>query len=209
MDETTSLTATEQTSPDASNTGEWDIDVAEILDDVDMTDEEPFTNAEADQPGDVGESFTLKHLDEVKNVSRDEVVTLAQKGLDYDRIRTKLDHLTGPPNDGSRAAQRRSAETTAFLAEFPEVAESLRLKRETIPDEVWAKVRAGERLVDAYGAHRLKRDAEENKQELKRLRAELDATKQEGKNKKRSTGSVSTDGGDKPRDPILSGWNSI
>jgi len=35
------------------------------------------------------DQFTLKHLDEVKTVSRDEVVTLAQKGMDYDRLRSK------------------------------------------------------------------------------------------------------------------------
>ena len=40
---------------------------------------------------DQGESFTLKHLGEEKSVSRDEVVALAQKGLDYDRIREKWD----------------------------------------------------------------------------------------------------------------------
>ncbi len=71
--------------------------------------------AEADQPeaeesgektetGDTAETgaeakesdptFALKHLDEVKTVGRDEVVSLAQKGMDYDRIREKLDAAT-------------------------------------------------------------------------------------------------------------------
>lgn len=40
---------------------------------------------------DQGESFILKHLGEERSVGRDEVVTLAQKGLDYDRIREKWD----------------------------------------------------------------------------------------------------------------------
>lgn len=35
------------------------------------------------------DQFTLKHLDSVQTVSRDEVVTLAQKGMDYDRLKTK------------------------------------------------------------------------------------------------------------------------
>ncbi len=39
------------------------------------------------------EQFTLKHLGESKNYSRDEVTTLAQKGLDYDRIRTERDSM--------------------------------------------------------------------------------------------------------------------
>ena len=40
---------------------------------------------------DAGETFKLKHLDEVRNVSREEVITLAQKGMDYDRIKQRLD----------------------------------------------------------------------------------------------------------------------
>lgn len=50
---------------------------------------------ESEEPGDEGSSdqgeFVLKHLGEEKSVSRDEVVALAQKGLDYDRIREKWD----------------------------------------------------------------------------------------------------------------------
>ena len=34
--------------------------------------------------------FTLKHLDETREVSRDEVIALAQKGMDYDRKTGKL-----------------------------------------------------------------------------------------------------------------------
>ena len=37
------------------------------------------------------DSFTLKYMDEEKTVSREEVVTLAQKGMDYDRVRRRLE----------------------------------------------------------------------------------------------------------------------
>lgn len=47
---------------------------------------EPEAEAQTDR-------FTLKHLDDVRTVSRDEVIALAQKGLDYDRIKGKLDGL--------------------------------------------------------------------------------------------------------------------
>ncbi len=40
---------------------------------------------------DQSEGFVLKHLGEEKTVNREEVVLLAQKGLDYDRIREKWD----------------------------------------------------------------------------------------------------------------------
>lgn len=50
---------------------------------------------EADQQTEAEEqatdSFTLKHMDEVRTVSREEIVPLAQKGMDYDRIKGQLD----------------------------------------------------------------------------------------------------------------------
>lgn len=36
-------------------------------------------------------TWTLRHMDETKNVGEAEMVTLAQKGMDYDRIRAKYD----------------------------------------------------------------------------------------------------------------------
>ena len=38
-------------------------------------------------------TFTLKHLDEVRTVDKDEIVKLAQQGMDYERIRTERDQL--------------------------------------------------------------------------------------------------------------------
>lgn len=73
------------------------------------TEEEPEPETEREQAGEAddrepdreeesgpdqgGDAFTLKHLDEVKTVNRDEVVVLAQKGMDYDRIRQERDQL--------------------------------------------------------------------------------------------------------------------
>ena len=49
--------------------------------------------------------FELKHLDEKRSVSREEVIALAQKGLDYDRIRAKYDALRAdqPERDAHEA----------------------------------------------------------------------------------------------------------
>ena len=60
------------------------------------------------------DQFELKHLDETRTVSRDEVITLAQKGMDYDRIRTKYDELK------AGEAQRNAHE--AFLKELADSA---------------------------------------------------------------------------------------
>lgn len=65
------------------------------------------TEAKTDQ-------FELKHLDETRTVSRDEVITLAQKGMDYDRIRTKYDEL--------KAGEAQRSGHEAFLKELAESA---------------------------------------------------------------------------------------
>lgn len=46
------------------------------------------TEQKADAPE---KTWTLRHMDEAKNVGEAEMVTLAQKGMDYDRIRAKYD----------------------------------------------------------------------------------------------------------------------
>jgi len=61
---------------------------------------------------DQGESFILKHLGEEKSVGRDEVVQLAQKGMDYDRIREKW--------DGIKDDVQRLRMYEGFLAELAE-----------------------------------------------------------------------------------------
>ncbi len=212
MEELTSPSAPGLPDSGAENTSNWEVDPDEMLAGLDLTDEDTSPDAAADQPGGEGadgESFTLKHLDEVKNVSREEVITLAQKGLDYDRIRTRLDQAASGADAQDPAARKRAEEAGAFISAFPEAAEKLRRNRATIPDEVWAKVRAGESLVAAYGSYETKKQAEENAAELTRLRAELAGRKRSRINEERSTGSLASDGGERPRDPILSGWNSV
>lgn len=49
--------------------------------------------------------LTLKHLDEVRTVTREEARTLAQKGLDYDRIRTERDELRSFREENSAAIE--------------------------------------------------------------------------------------------------------
>lgn len=75
-------TAEEEAAPETD-----EADPAESEDgEADKDDTETESEKETDQ-------FTLKYLGEEKSVSRDEVVTLAQKGMDYDRIRQKHEEL--------------------------------------------------------------------------------------------------------------------
>ncbi len=75
---------------------DWKIDAVEVMDGV-VDSEEGEAEAAADLaaaeavPQGGEESFTLKHLDETVSVGRGRVVELAQKGLDYDRVRAKLE----------------------------------------------------------------------------------------------------------------------
>lgn len=68
--------------------------------------------AAEDKPSD--QTFTLKHLGETKDFTRDETVALAQKGLDYDRIRTERDSL--------KAEKAMLQEHESFLKELAELA---------------------------------------------------------------------------------------
>ena len=71
----------------------------------DVTEDQPESEPETTEETEPTESeqqtetpdqdyLELKHFDEVKKVSKDEAKVLAQKGMDYDRIRGKLDEAT-------------------------------------------------------------------------------------------------------------------
>ena len=94
---------------------------------------QPGTDAaEAKGAEDAGadERFTLKHLGEARDYSRDEVTTLAQKGLDYDRIR---------------------AERDSMRAEMPTMRDAMGLLGEIAAD---SKISVGE-LIETLRARRL------------------------------------------------------
>lgn len=112
------ITNTEVTEFDGDFDSGWDEDVPDVAEETESAnepeaetvkpeaegaDQQPTAEENAGEPqnteetpADEGEkeanqSFTLKHLDDVKTVGREEVITLAQKGMDYDRIRAKSD----------------------------------------------------------------------------------------------------------------------
>jgi hypothetical protein len=86
----------------------WDdIDLSDLTDEGDVSEEteleleepveegESTEEMEADQPTDTEvrseDTFTLKVLGEEKSFTREEVVPLAQKGMDYDRVKGQLE----------------------------------------------------------------------------------------------------------------------
>ena len=65
----------------------------EFAEEADQPEGEPVgetEQAEAEPEPDADQYLELKHFDEVRKVSKEEAKTLAQKGMDYDRIRGKL-----------------------------------------------------------------------------------------------------------------------
>lgn len=105
MEET--VQATNEVSADLNDIDVSDLDFSAVDEETETLEENATPETEeADQPetaeGESGaeeaeekekpeetDQFTLKHLDEVKTVSRDEVIALAQKGMDYDRLKAK------------------------------------------------------------------------------------------------------------------------
>lgn len=83
-----------------------------VEEDTEVTEEPKEEPVEEEKPSD--QTFTLKHLGETKDYSKDEIIPLAQKGLDYDRIRTERDTL--------KSEQATLKEHEEFLKELAELA---------------------------------------------------------------------------------------
>lgn len=173
----------------------WDdVDLSDVVDDSvtpEAPEDQPTPGAPEDQPA-PGEDFTLKHLGETHRVSREEVITLAQKGMDYDRIRQKHDHLAQAGNgetDIGAEASRRQDDIKGFMTAYPEVTP------EDIPQQVWGAVNAGETLVSAYARY-------ENRQ----LKLQLEAEKKNLENLRRGAGSRASAGAGEKTDPLDQFW---
>lgn len=125
MDETNSMAVGMEEEVVEGVADDWDdIDLSDLDDDsnldsdlADVQDEDVQEGSaeeegEADEQDETDQLFTLKHLDETREVGRDEVIALAQKGMDYDRIRMDRDQ--------ARAEMAKLSEMEAFLKELAE-----------------------------------------------------------------------------------------
>ena len=73
------------------------------------------------EPAEAEEAFTLKYMGEERTVGREEALALAQKGMDYDRIRGRYERLKTTALSGGDEAVRRSADIDEFIEDYPEV----------------------------------------------------------------------------------------
>lgn len=145
-----------------------------------------------------GQLFELKHLGETKNVNRDEVVTLAQKGMDYDRVTEKNTQLETQVSEQKQqlAPQKQEQEQQAanekwrgecfdaFAKAYPDVDPA------SIPNGVWEAFNRGETLVSAYARERNKA----LEAEIARMKSEQETRDRNAANAARSTGSQSSAG---------------
>lgn|SRR5512145_238882 len=107
---------------------------------TEKTDAKTEAKTETVQP----DSYTLKHLDEVKTVDRNEVITLAQKGLDYDRQKGKNTELTQKIEELTQLNNQYS-EAYMFLKEL---ADQQAFSVEQLIDDTRAAVLAERQKID-------------------------------------------------------------
>jgi hypothetical protein len=181
----------------------------------DKTGSVPADEGEDGVPG-AEERYKLKYLGQELDVSREELITLAQKGKDYDRIRDRADMLMDtirkmgveaagadsggaerfpedPEDEGSGEATgyvlRREYDISEFCEEYRDV------DPREIPQEVWANVSAGMSLLNAYQGY-----------ENRRLKAEIAAERKQSENRARTTGSRQSAGSIASRGDIEDDW---
>ena len=144
-----------------------------------------------------------------------ERVKLDRERRELDAERKRAEARQKDAETQQTAQSKIRDEYDAFVKAYPEVASKYVTDKSVIPDEVWADVRNGKSLSEAYSKYSAKKEISDAKKaaadkdaEISRLKAELEAEKQNKKNKSRSSGSMSTDGGGEEYDPIAAGWNS-
>lgn len=174
---------------------DWDdIDLSDLDDDSDLDGdladqqvedvrEEPAEEEdEADEQDEADQLFTLKHLDETREVGRDEVIALAQKGMDYDRIRADRDQV--------RADMARLTEMEEFLKEL---AAPNNMTIEELMDTTRANVLAEKEGLDktvAMQRVKLDRDRKALEAERQSLNRQTEAGQQQAAEQQRMKASM-------------------
>ena len=122
------------------------------------------------KPKEDDQLFELKHLGETKKVTREEVTSLAQKGMDYDRIRAKYDELKLSADAAARSSQ---------YADFvQELAKASGVSAEELIDQTRAKMlvnsekAAGRSISEQDALARVKQQRESKAPDPAALKAE-------------------------------------
>lgn len=131
--------------------------------------------ATADGKGKADQLFTLRRFGETKEVGKDEMIALAQKGWDYENIRTE--------RDTAREENKRLAEYETFLKEL---ADPQHLSIDDLIDSTHAKLLAQkEKLDESVALGRVKNERERKAIETEKQKATADARQKADAEKKR------------------------
>lgn len=110
--------------------------------DTEKTDTQPAEKADTapEKQTEADQSFTLKYLGEEKVVTRDEVIVLAQKGMDYDRQKAKYDALVAEhakPDEGKAFIEELAKARGLSVQDFIDQCRAQELaQRESIDESV-------------------------------------------------------------------------
>lgn len=173
------------------------------------------------------EQFTLKHLSEIKTVGRDEIIALAQKGMDYDRQRQKVTELQAANDTLSKTGtHKEKPDETAVEELIGRLPVDLRERlKEKTPEELAAEKRQTDiqEILTEYGMGfdvktvppEVWTEVAKGKSlltayqawELKKLRSESAAARKTAENAQKSAGSRQTAGA-ASHDKITDDWNN-
>lgn len=92
------------------------VEEADQQTEADVSEEEAHETDEGAQSGETDQSFKLKYLGAEREVTRDEVITYAQKGMDYDRIKGKYTEAQTALSEATKRLETFEADMSALDA---------------------------------------------------------------------------------------------
>lgn len=137
------------------------------------------------------QSFTIKYNGEDKTLPLPELLTLAQKGMNYDKVYSKLQNQQDNSNTAENT-QQSTADTDDFLQlceKYPHL--------EELPPEAAQLVHSGVQPLYAYESYL-----------AGQLKARVSALEQDAKNRTSTPGSATGIGSTAEKDPFTQGFES-
>lgn len=105
----------EETETETVDDYEFDFDEDESFDEFDSDD----TDEAEEEVEEESDAFTVKYNGEEKKLSRDEMIAAAQKGLNYDKIKSRLDSFeSGPIHRAMKAAADKAGMSIEDYANY-------------------------------------------------------------------------------------------
>lgn len=188
--------APEEAQKDASETGgEAKNDGAETGEgETATTNQSEGGDSQTGEAGDTGEQkaeskdgaeyqrFDLTYMHETRSVDRNEVITLAQKGMDYDRIRGNYDSLTREIEDLGGMDNVRS-----FAGLIKDIADSSGMSTEQVIDNVSGQIIARrDKVSPEVAAERAKAERLQRASEARTRQEKENASKADAETQKRN-----------------------